>query len=509
MDPCPFIRLIVESLAIKLPPLSKSAAAAAGVHPSTTPCFCVIQLQNSPLSPPQTVPLPLASSTSPPISSAATLPAVIISLDPSAVHRLSVKPEELTVTVYAGRTGTTCGVSAASLLGRVRVAVDLAKEAAAVKPAVIKSGWVRVTGGGGRLPATLHLVVRSEPDPRFVFHFGGEPECSPVVFLIGGGNCLTRNGCLRQPAFSCRFSLDRRRISGSSSSGTVFALPKAWFDAAMAGRSGGSIRRVNPAGRIGVFSLERGGAALDGDFCSVIQGTAGSDGANATGCRLISRCPAASIPSDSSSSGHGRSKLKSLLPPFIIHRSRNRSRRREQRKGWSVTIHDLSGSPVAVASMITPFVPSPGSDRVSRANPGAWLILRPANSSSTTWKPCGRLEAWREVGPALGYRFDLAIDSGPTAFVPIAESSISFQKGGEFRIGGGEAAKGFVMGSTVGREGRMSLPEVQLGAKHVACMGDAAVFVALAAAVDLSMDACQLFSRKLRKELSFCDQQQG
>jgi hypothetical protein len=32
-------------------------------------------------------------------------------------------------------------------------------------------------------------------------------------------------------------------------------------------------------------------------------------------------------------------------------------------------------------------------------------------------------------------------------------------------------------------------------------MEDAAVFVALAAAVDLSMDACQLFSRKLRKEL--------
>jgi hypothetical protein len=37
---------------------------------------------------------------------------------------------------------------------------------------------------------------------------------------------------------------------------------------------------------------------------------------------------------------------------------------------------------------------------------------------------------------------------------------------------------------------------------HVGCAEDAAAFVALAAAMDLSMDACRLFSHKLRKELS-------
>lgn len=37
--------------------------------------------------------------------------------------------------------------------------------------------------------------------------------------------------------------------------------------------------------------------------------------------------------------------------------------------------------------------------------------------------------------------------------------------------------------------------------KHVTCTEDAAAFVALAAAMDLSMDACKLFSQKLRKEL--------
>nr|GMD17727.1 uncharacterized protein LOC109193052 [Ipomoea batatas] len=43
---------------------------------------------------------------------------------------------------------------------------------------------------------------------------------------------------------------------------------------------------------------------------------------------------------------------------------------------------------------------------------------------------------------------------------------------------------------------------VQVVVNHVNCMADAALFVALSAAIDLSMDACQLFSRKLRKE--FC-----
>jgi len=42
-------------------------------------------------------------------------------------------------------------------------------------------------------------------------------------------------------------------------------------------------------------------------------------------------------------------------------------------------IHDLSRSPVAAASMVTPFVPSVGTDRVNRSNPGASLILIAGN----------------------------------------------------------------------------------------------------------------------------------
>lgn len=188
-----------------------------------------------------------------------------------------------------------------------------------------------------------------------------------------------------------------------------------------------------------------------------------------------------------------------------------RERHGRERKGWMIIVHDLSGSPVAAASMVTPFVPSPGSDRVSRSNPGAWLILRPNGASVSSWKPWGRLEAWRERGPidGLGYKFELV--SGDNG-IPIAESTMNVKKGGQFCIDykvmkecyglcSRFICKGFVMSSSVEGEGKMSKPFVQVGAQHVTCMADAALFVALSAAIDLSMDACQLFSHKLRKEL--------
>lgn len=107
-----------------------------------------------------------------------------------------------------------------------------------------------------------------------------------------------------------------------------------------------------------------------------------------------------------------------------------------ERKGWMIMVYDLSGSAVAAASMITPFVPSPGTDRVSRSNPGAWLILRPHGFSVSSWKPWGRLEAWRERGPidGLGYKFELVADTGLATGIPIAEATMSVKKGGQFCI---------------------------------------------------------------------------
>ncbi|KAI4350774.1 hypothetical protein L6164_005191 [Bauhinia variegata] len=68
------------------------------------------------------------------------------------------------------------------------------------------------------------------------------------------------------------------------------------------------------------------------------------------------------------------------------------------------------------------------------------------------------------------------------------------------------SSKGFVVCSSVEGEGKVSKPVVQVGAQHVTCMADAALFIALSAAIDLSMDACRLFSHKLRKELCHVEQ---
>ncbi|KAL6616041.1 hypothetical protein ACP70R_038311 [Stipagrostis hirtigluma subsp. patula] len=439
MDPCAFVRLTVDQLLLKLPSVPRPNSGA-GVHPSTSPCFCTLHLQDchsSSSSLSRTAPLPLACASGGGGAAVAHAGPVVLSLDAEAVRRLSARPAELVVAVHAGQTGSTCGMSAARALGRVRVAVDVAR-AAAGETVVARDGWVDVgkpaSSSSGSARAQIHMVVRAEADPRYVFQFGGEPECGPVVYQVPGGGA---GGGQRQPVFTCRFSAGRRVTR---------------------------TRSLTPQS-----SMTRSTSRRLRSWLSALHG----DG-------------------------------------------RDAQARREQRKGWTVTIHDLSGSPVAAASMVTPFVPSPGSGRVSRANPGTWLILQATGAGPSSWKPWARLEAWRERGPvdALGYRLELVFDSGPTeCAVPIAESSISTKRGGQFVIdpatfheaaAAGAAwpfAGGFVMGSTVEGEGRASRPTVQVGVQHVTCMGDVAVFVALSAAVDLCMDACKLFSQRLRKEL--------
>lgn len=404
MDPCPFVRLIIESLALKLPLATKPAGS--GVHPSSTPCFCKLRIKNFSS---QTSLIPLSSATpsdhSPPDSATSSAG---FHLDPATLRRLSGKPIVLSVSVYTGRMGHTCGISSGKLLGRVKVCINL--DGVESRPVKFHNGWMKLGSEPEKPAARIHLMVRTEPDHRFVFQFGGEPECSPVVFQIQGN--------IRQPVFSCKFSADRNSRSRSLPSDFTLNNNRGWMATEKPGR---------------------------------------------------------------------------------------------ERKGWMITIHDLFGSSIAAASMITPFVPSPGSDRVSRSNPGAWLILRPNGLSISSWKPWGRLEAWRERGAVdgLGYKFELVTSSGLTSGVPIVEGTMNMKKGGEFCIDNtikdsGLSSllpvRGFVMSSSVDGEGKASKPMVQVGVKHVTCMADAALFVALSAAIDLSMDACTLFSRKLRKE---------
>lgn len=197
---------------------------------------------------------------------------------------------------------------------------------------------------------------------------------------------------------------------------------------------------------------------------------------------------------------------------------------RRERKGWKVKIHDLSGSAVAAAFITTPFVPSTGCDWVARSNPGAWLIVRPDVCRPESWLPWGKLEAWRERGirDSVCCRFRLLSELPEGGEFLMPEIHISAEKGGEFFIDTDRQMRasstpipspqssgdfsalspgvgGFVMSCRVQGEGKRSKPLVQLAMRHVTCIEDAAIFMALAAAVDLSIVACRPFSRKIKK----------
>nr|KJB58717.1 hypothetical protein B456_009G224000 [Gossypium raimondii] len=392
MDPCPFVRLTVGNLALKIPVASKPARSV--VHPSLSPCFCKIKLKNFPL---QTAVVPYFPRENQfPDNQQQTL-AATFHLSKADIDKLaqksifSAKPC-LKIAVYTGRRGSTCGVNSGCLLGKVSVPLDLAGTES--KACVFHNGWISVGKETKKdSSARFHLNVKAEPDPRFVFQFDGEPECSPQVFQIRGN--------IRQPVFTCKFSF---RNTGDRNQGS------------------GSLR------------------------------------------------------SEPSSSRRWLSSFGS-----------ERERLGKERKGG-------------------------------------------------TWKPWGRLEAWRERGSSdgLGYRFELIPDMSAAAIV-LAESTLSSSKGGKFVIDlGGRSGsngrvtprsatspacsprssgdfryglwpfavhQGFVMSAGVEGEGKCSKPRVEVSVQHVNCTEDAAAYVALAAAVDLSIDACRLFSQRLRKEL--------
>ncbi|KAF5733239.1 hypothetical protein HS088_TW17G00781 [Tripterygium wilfordii] len=437
MDPCLFVRILVGNLAIKFPANSKPFSS------STSPYYCKIRLSNRSNNQfdvhVATIPLLSPQQQEPQQGSLSNSLAACFTLDETQIESYSVpskNPPKLKIDIFKGSEGMSSGlVTDGQLFGRVSVTLGDLREAE-TRMRVLHNGWVAIGGGKKGSLAEFYLRVRAEPDPRFVFQFGGEPECSPQVFQVQGNT--------RQAVFTSKFSSCRN--AGDRNLGTMTSM---------------------------------------------------------------------------SEHGTPRNWLPSL----------GSNKDQKERKGWSITIHDLSGSPVAMASMVTPFVPSPRSDRVSKSNPGAWLILRPGHGTWTSW---GRLEAWRDNShsDAVCYRFDPLHDTAtPTT---VASSTINAKTGGKFTIdtssseatpvnsphsscdfGSGSGSwsssdfgllpqvlyRGFVMSSSVEGVGKCSKPEVEVGVQHVTCREDAAAFVALGAAMDLSMHACKSFSHRLRKGL--------
>lgn len=187
MDPCHFVKLTVGKLGLKFPVSSKPARSV--IHPSSSPCFCKIKLKNFPEI---TSPVPCIETDSQLNSKAASF-----HLNKLDLEKLAGKSKKVSVRieVYTGGRSTSCGLSSGRLLGRVSVQVDLSGTES--KACVFHNGWVSI-GKDEKCGAMFHLNLKAEPDPRFVFEFDGEPECSPQVFQIKGN--------VRQPVFTCKFS---------------------------------------------------------------------------------------------------------------------------------------------------------------------------------------------------------------------------------------------------------------------------------------------------------------
>ncbi|KAL7120752.1 hypothetical protein ACP275_02G141300 [Erythranthe tilingii] len=426
MDPQAFIRLSIGSLGIRFPEASKSSTPAL-----SSPCACEIRLRGFPV---QTTQIPFISS---PINNNSHTVASTFYLEESDLKVLSSPRcfynarSFLEVVVFTGRRGTHCGVGTK----RRQIGVfklNVGPEWGEGKPVILFNGWVGIGKNGQELGgAELHLKVKLDPDPRYVFQFEDETKLSPQIVQLQGN--------VKQPIFSCKFIRDR-------------------------------VSQVDP---LSTFA---------------------------------------------SSSGDGS----------------HQDTERRERKGWNVKIHDLSGSAVAAAFITTPFVPSTGCDWVARSNPGAWLIVRPDPYQHDSWQPWGKLEAWRErrgggiIRDSVNFRFHVFSDGQEGGKnLLISEISLGAEKGGEFFIdtdrqirATAEAAAaaaavpspqssgdftelspvagGFVMSCRVCGEGKSSKPTVQLAMRHVTCVEDAAIFMALAAAVDLSIEACRPFRRKIR-----------
>ncbi|XP_051122043.1 uncharacterized protein LOC127245293 [Andrographis paniculata] len=419
MDPQAFIRLSIGSLGLRFS--GAAAPKSGGIPASSSPCTCDIRLRGFPV---QTTSIPLVSS--PEATPASHGIASSFYLDESDLKALlapgcfSASQPGLEISVFTGRKATHCGVGIKrQQIGTFKL--NVGPEWTDGKPAVLFDGW-KVIGKNrpenGKPGVELHVRVKLDPDPRYVFQFEEDTKLSPQIVQL--------QGAVKQPIFSCKFSRDR------------------------------------------VSQLEAPNAFWSGAAEEDVE--------------------------------------------------------RRERKGWRVKIHDLSGSAVAAAFITTPFVPSGGCDWVAKSNPGAWLIVRPDTCMAESWQPWGKLEAWRERGmrDSICFRFHVFSNGQEGGELLVSEILIGAEKGGEFFIdtdrqirsaatpltspqSSGDFAAlspvsgGFVMRCRVRGEGKCSRPLVQLAMRYVTCVEDAAIFMALAAAVDLSIEACRPFRRKIRR----------
>lgn len=181
MDPCPFVRILIANLALTFPEKS---------HLSSSSYYSKLKFKGFPT---HFSDVPSLAAHSDAVDSKIH---ACFALSKPDLEKLADKSSSLKIEIHrrTARGTTGCGfVSAAKLVGCVVVQLDLRAILENMGKCVIQNGWVLVGGSDVK----LNVNVRAEPDPRFVFLFDGEPECSPQVFQV--------NGNVKQPVFTCKF----------------------------------------------------------------------------------------------------------------------------------------------------------------------------------------------------------------------------------------------------------------------------------------------------------------
>ncbi|KAH9706614.1 hypothetical protein KPL70_012276 [Citrus sinensis] len=203
MDPQAFIRLSIGSLGLRIPGSALNSAES-GIHAFSSPCLCEIRLRGFPV---QTTQVPLVSSPEalPDIHSIASS----FYLEESDLKALLTpgcfySPHAyLEVVVFTGRKGFHCGVGIKRhQIGTFKL--EVGPEWGEGKPIILFNGWIGIGKNKqetGKPGAELHLKVKLDPDPRYVFQFEDVTMLSPQIVQL--------QGSIKQPIFSCKFSRDR------------------------------------------------------------------------------------------------------------------------------------------------------------------------------------------------------------------------------------------------------------------------------------------------------------
>lgn len=203
MDPQAFIRLSIGSLGLRCTGIELSTAKS-GIQTLSLPCVCEIRLRGFPV---QTSSIPLISSTEviPDTQNVASsfyleesnLKAL---LAPGCFYNTHTCLE---IAVFSGRKGSHCGVgNKRQQIGIFRMQVG--PEWGEGKPVILFNGWIGIGKNkqeNGKPGAELHLKVKLDPDPRYVFQFEDITTLSPQIVQL--------QGSIKQPIFSCKFSKDR------------------------------------------------------------------------------------------------------------------------------------------------------------------------------------------------------------------------------------------------------------------------------------------------------------